>query len=108
MQDDSQYFQLVRQVNVTPVPVLLEGVFQATARGGKIAFTQIKQHAGSSHAAQEAIVAEFPCQALGFIKPRCGNSVVAFEYCENGSMESSKRHPGLVVERTMDAFALSQ
>jgi hypothetical protein len=54
---------------VTPVDGLPEGVFQAKARGGEIACLHIAKHADTCQAAQDALVAEFLCQALGFIQP---------------------------------------
>src|SRR6266511_44445 len=93
---------------VTSLAGLLEGVIQATARGGEIACAQIERQAAKGQAAKDAVVAEFYGHTLGFVKPRCGPGVIALKQRKIGLMGDSKRQPGRVVERALDAFAFSQ
>ena len=64
---------------VTSVDALTEGVFKAKARGGEIAFLHIVQHADACQATQDVLIAEFRCEAFGFIQPRSPESVIAIE-----------------------------
>jgi hypothetical protein len=70
MQNGGQHWQPGGQLMVTSVDAPLEGVFQATAGDGEIACLQITQNTQASQAAQDALVAEFQCQTLGFVQLR--------------------------------------
>jgi hypothetical protein len=52
---------------VTSVGTPLEGIFQAAARGGEIAFPHIEQCTHAYQSAQDTLIAEFQRQALGFV-----------------------------------------
>ena len=64
---------------VTSIGAPLEGVFQATARGGEIAFPHVEQCTHAYQSAQDAFVAKFQRQMLGFVQPRRRQNEISCE-----------------------------